>query len=83
MTRHFLDEDGRRWKAWLASRDVYWPEPDEPQLADNHEAVIVVCFSDPAEPQRRVHLPSGCFQSLSTEDLREQLLVAASDTVLG
>ena len=82
MTRHFLDEDGRRWKAWLASRDVYWPEPDEPALEPDHEAVIFVCFSDAAEPQRRAHLPNGLFQSLSTDDLRDHLLSAASDKVL-
>lgn len=81
MTRHFFDEEGRRWKAWLASRDVYWPEPDEPTLLPDHEAVIVVCFSDPAEPQRRAHLPNGLFQTLSAEDLRDQLL-AGTDTVL-
>ena len=53
MTRHFMDDDGRRWKAWLASRGVYWPEPDEPELKPDHEAVIFVCFSDASQPQRR------------------------------
>jgi hypothetical protein len=44
--------------------------------------VIFVCFSDASEPQRRAHLPNGLFQSLSTEDLRDHLLSAASDKVL-
>ena len=83
MTRHFMDEEGRRWKAWLASRDVYWPEPGEPALEAGQEAVIFLCFSDTTEPQRRAHLPNGLFQSLSTEDLRDHLLTAASDPVIG
>ena len=83
MTRQFHDESGRRWKAWLASRDVYWPDPDEPAPEAGFESVIFVCFSDPGQPQRRAQLPSGSFAALSIEDLKDRLLAASADPVLG
>lgn len=82
MTSHFLDDTGRRWKAWLASRAVYWPDPDEPAAEKDCESVIFVCFSDPGEPQRRASLPVGLFASLSADELRDRLLTATADTVL-
>lgn len=89
MTKHFRDEDGRRWKAWRASRDVFWPEAaGEAEAsgnggpADEEEAIIFVCFSDPSQPQRRAHLPSGAFESLSAEDLKSEFSAARPDPAL-
>jgi hypothetical protein len=82
MTRHLKDDSGRRWKAWLASRDVFWPDPDDKKKMEDRESVIFVCFSDPAQPQRRIHLPSGSFEELSAEDLMSQFLVAEPDPAI-
>jgi hypothetical protein len=82
MTKHFRDDDGRRWKAWLASRDVFWPDPDDKKKAEDREAVIFVCFSDPSEPQRRIQLPSGSFEELSTDDLVSQFEKAEADPAI-
>ncbi len=82
MTKHFRDESGRRWKAWLASRDVFWPDPDKRTSAGNNESVIFVCFSDPAQPQRRIRLPAGSFEGLSMEDLRSRFLAAEPDPAI-
>lgn len=79
MTKNFQDDTGRRWKAWLASRDVFWPDPEDKKKAENREAVIFVCFSDPAEPQRRIRLPAGSFESFSTDDLLSQFELAEAD----
>lgn len=76
MTKHFFDEDGRRWKAWRASRDVYWPDPDVKQPDAEYESVIFVCFSDPLQPQRRTRLPPGAFDGLDPEALRTEFLDA-------
>jgi len=59
MTKHFRDDSGRRWKAWL-----------------------FVCFSDPAQPQRRIRMPAGSFESLSTEDLVSRFTVAEPDPAI-
>lgn len=84
MTKHFYDEEGRRWKAWQASRDVYWPEPEDvPDEGSGYESVIFVCFSDPSQPQRRVRLPAGSFQSMSAEDLQEEFVSARSEPARG
>ncbi len=72
MTRHFYDDEGRRWKAWQASRDVYWPDPEVEEAETEYEAVIFVCFSDPQQPQRRVHLPVGQFEDMSPEELKSE-----------
>lgn len=83
MTKHFRDEKGRRWKAWRASRDVFWPEAGgQADVAEGDEAVIFVCFSDPSQPQRRAHLPTGAFESLSTEDLKSEFVSAVPDPAL-
>ncbi len=82
MTKHFRDDDGRRWKAWLASRDVFWPDPDDKRKVEDREAVIFVCFSDPSEPQRRIRLPAGSFESLSTDDLMTQFEKAEADPAI-
>ena len=82
MTKHFRDDSGRRWKAWLASRDVFWPDPDDKQKAEDREAVIFVCFSDPSEPQRRIRLPAGSFEALSTDDLVTQFERAEADPAI-
>lgn len=88
MTKHFRDDEGRRWKAWRASRDVFWPEAgeakadSEAESPEEREAVIFVCFSDPSQPQRRAHLPSGAFESLSAEDLKTEFVSAAPDPAL-
>ena len=71
MTRTFQDDDGRRWKAWLASREVFWPDPDEQTPPDGQEAVVFVCFSDPLQSQRRLRLPQGSFEQLSLEQLKQ------------
>ena len=66
MTKHFRDDEGRRWKAWRASRDVFWPEAEEAKESkaesgrespEGREAVIFVCFSDPSQPQRYTLAP--------------------------
>ncbi|MDX1394619.1 MAG: hypothetical protein R3195_09510 [Gemmatimonadota bacterium] len=69
MTMTFKDESGRRWKAWLASREVFWPDPKDKGPPPDSEAVVFVCFSDPNQPQRRTRLPQGSFEELSVEDL--------------
>lgn len=77
MTKHFYDEEGRRWKAWQASRDVYWPDPDEEDPGTTeYESVIFVCFSDPQQPQRRVRLPAGEFESMSPDELKNEFVDA-------
>ncbi len=92
MTKHFRDRDGRQWKAWLATRDVFWPEPEpkskkakslkKRELDQDYESVIFVCFSDPRQPQRRAKLPSGAFDALSSEDLESEFMTAVPDPVL-
>lgn len=82
MTRNFEDESGRRWKAWLASRDVFWPDPEDQEAAEGREAVLFVCFSDPSQPQRRISLPEGTFQELSMDELKEKFLVAEPDPAI-
>ncbi len=83
MTKHFRDDSGRRWKAWLASRDVFWPDPARTGPKDTeNESVIFVCFSDPAQPQRRIRMPAGSFESLSTEDLKSRFSVAEPDPAI-
>jgi len=79
MTRHLRDDGGRRWKAWLASRDVFWPDPEMKKKAEDREAILFVCFSDPAQPQRRIQLPAGSFDEMSAEELMTQFLVAEPD----
>jgi hypothetical protein len=76
MTKHFYDDDGRRWKAWQASRDVYWPDPDVEDGEVEYEAVIFVCFSDPQQPQRRVRLPAGTFESMGPDELKSEFVDA-------
>jgi len=82
MTKNFQDDNGRRWKAWLASRDVFWPDPVEKKKVENREAVIFVCFSDPSEPQRRIRLPAGSFESFSADDLLSQFELAEADPAI-
>ncbi|MFQ5888796.1 MAG: hypothetical protein ACE5JR_01950 [Gemmatimonadota bacterium] len=82
MTKHFRDDDGRRWKAWLASRDVFWPDPDEVQPEPGYESVVFVCFSDPHQPQKRIRLPSGSFETLSADDLRSRFRAAEPDPAI-
>jgi len=82
MTKNFQDDAGRRWKAWLASRDVFWPDPEVKKKVENREAVIFVCFSDPAEPQRRIRLPAGSFESFTTDDLLSQFELAEADPAI-
>ena len=82
MTKTFKDEHGRRWKAWLATREVFWPDPKESAPAPDSEAVVFVCFSDPHQPQRRARLPSGSFEELSMEDLKDQFLAAPVDPAI-
>ncbi|MFO7588839.1 MAG: hypothetical protein R6X22_12355 [Gemmatimonadota bacterium] len=82
MTRHFRDDDGRRWKAWLASREVFWPDPKDKKVVENRESVIFVCFSDPAEPQRRIRLPTGSFEALTADDLLSQFARAKPDPAI-
>lgn len=79
MTKHFRDEEGRRWKAWRASREVYWPHPDEEDPEKDFESIIFVCFSDPHQPQRRVRLRVGVFESLGPEDLMDRFLSATPE----
>lgn len=83
MTRHLKDEDGRRWKAWLASRDVFWPDPaGNPKKDPTIEAILFVCFSDPSEPQKRIRLPEGSFAKMSEDDLMERFLEAQPDPAI-
>lgn len=82
MTKHFTDEDGRRWKAWLASRDVFWPDPDMPEPESGFESVLFVCFSDPSQPQKRLKLPAGSFEDLEGEELRAGFVRAAADPAI-
>lgn len=82
MTKHFRDDDGRRWKAWLASRDVFWPDPEEAAPKPGYESILFVCFSDPHQPQRRVRLPSGSFQALTADDLKDRFLEATVDPAI-
>lgn len=82
MTRNFEDESGRRWKAWLASRDVFWPDPEDKKAAEGREAVLFVCFSDPSKPQRRISLPEGTFEEMSLDDLKEKFLEAEPDPAI-
>ncbi|MFQ5746879.1 MAG: hypothetical protein ACE5HF_06625 [Gemmatimonadota bacterium] len=82
MTRHFRDDSGRRWKAWLASRDVFWPDPDVGKKVPDSESVIFVCFSDPNQPQKRISLPAGSFESLSPDDLKSRFRVAEPDPAI-
>jgi hypothetical protein len=49
---------------------------------DNKESVIFVCFSDPAQPQRRIRLPAGSFETLSMEDLKSRFLAAEPDPAI-
>ena len=85
MTKHFKDRDGRQWKAWLATRDVFWPDPKQRKKKypkDEYDSVIFVCFSDPREPQRRTKLPTGAFDALSSEDLESEFLAAVPDPAM-
>lgn len=79
MTKTFRDENGRRWKAWLASRDVFWPDPEEAEPDPECDAVLFVCFSDPQQAQRRAFVPSGSFDSLSVEELKDRFVDASPD----
>ena len=82
MTRTFRDDSGRRWKAWLASRDVFWPDPNVDPSPEGEEAVIFVCFSDPNQPQKRLRLPTGSFEALSADDLVSQFRDAEPDPAI-
>lgn len=82
MTRTFRDDKGRRWKAWLASRDVFWPDPDGVEPEPGYESILFVCFSDPRQPQRRGRVPSGSFESLSNEDLKARFTSAPVDPAI-
>lgn len=82
MTRNFEDESGRRWKAWLASRDVFWPDPADKKAAEGREAVLFVCFTDPSQPQRRISLPEGSFEEMSLDDLKAKFLKAEPDPAI-
>ncbi len=83
MTRHLKDKEGRRWKAWLASRDVFWPDPNGKTTKDpTVEAVLFVCFSDPNAPQKRIRLPEGSFAKMSQDDLMDRFLQAEPDPAI-
>lgn len=82
MTRTFQDDNGRRWKAWLASRDVFWPDPEEPEPEPGYDSVLFVCFSDPHQPQRRARVPAGSFEDLSNDDLKARFLTAPVDPTI-
>lgn len=82
MTRNFEDETGRRWKAWLASRDVFWPDPEDKKAAEGREAVLFVCFSDPSQPQRRISLVEGTFEEMSLDELKAKFLKAEPDPAI-
>ena len=61
---------------------MFWPDPEDKKKVENREAVIFVCFSDPAEPQRRIRLPAGSFETLSTDDLLSQFELAEADPAI-
>ncbi len=82
MTKTFEDDKGRRWKAWLASREVYWPDPDEEKPQEDSEAVVFVCFSDPDQTQRRARLPRGSFEGLDPDELKKHFEQAEVDPAL-
>jgi len=82
MTKTFQDETGRRWKAWLASREVFWPDPKDKGPPPDSESVVFVCFSDPHQPQRRARLPQGSFEQLSLEDLKGHFQKAEIDPTI-
>lgn len=82
MTKTFRDEHGRRWKAWLASREVFWPDPNEKAPNPELESIVFVCFSDPHQPQRRARLPQGSFEELTTDDLKDHFLAAPVDPTI-
>lgn len=82
MTKTFQDDDGRRWKAWLASREVFWPDPNESVPDPDCEAVVFVCFSDPYQPQRRARLPQGSFEELTLDDLKGHFKKAEVDPTI-
>ncbi len=82
MTKTFRDDNGRRWKAWLATREVFWPDPDETTPDPSSESVVFVCFSDPRQPQRRARLPQGSFDALSDDDLVDRFMTAPVDPTI-
>jgi len=82
MTRTFQDENGRRWKAWLASREVFWPDPKEKAPPADSESVVFVCFSDPHQPQRRARMPEGSFAELTLDALKGHFLKAQIDPTI-
>lgn len=82
MTKTFRDEHGRRWKAWLATREVFWPDPHETAPDPSSEAIVFVCFSDPRQPQRRARLPQGSFEALSDDDLVNRFMTAPVDPTI-
>jgi len=82
MTKTFRDANGHRWKAWLASREVFWPDPNENVPDPDSESVVFVCFSDPYQPQRRARLPSGSFEALTDEDLKARFKSAPVDPTI-
>ncbi len=82
MTKTFRDDDGRRWKAWLASREVFWPDPDGSDPEPGYESILFVCFSDPHQPQRRARLPSGSFEGLTEKDLKDRFMTAPIDPAI-
>lgn len=79
MTKTFQDENGLRWKAWLASREVFWPDPKEKAPPPDSESVVFICFSDPHQPQRRARMPQGSFEALSPDELKGHFLKAEID----
>lgn len=82
MTKTFQDDDGRRWKAWLASREVFWPDPKEKIPPSDLEAVVFVCFSDPDQAQRRLRLPQGSFEELTLDQLKKHFKKAEVDPAI-
>jgi hypothetical protein len=82
MTKTFRDAKGRRWKAWLATREVFWPDPEENVPDPDSESVVFVCFSDPHQPQRRARIPSGSFAALSDDDLKAEFKTAHPDPTI-
>ena len=82
MTKTFQDDSGRRWKAWLASREVFWPDPDEEKPPEDFESVVFVCFSDPRQSQRRTRLPKGSFRELTPEELKREFEAANVDPAI-
>lgn len=82
MTKTFRDDNGRRWKAWLATREVFWPDPEETEPDPETDSVVFVCFSDPHQPQRRARIPSGSFDGLSDDDLIDRFMSAVEDPTI-